>query len=111
MPFQPLLPAEPPTPTPEEPINKFSLPSPLLFPPLLSLHFNIITNPSVIQIASIIQFLLRSAGGGFPVAEQEKAKGFEGGLEKSLGNQLCSINLGFWLPQTMELINTHMVSI
>lgn len=64
------------------PINNVLLPlSAPVHAPFLSLHFNIITNPSVIQIASIIQFLLPSGGSGFPVAEQEKAKAFQGGLE------------------------------
>lgn len=64
----------PPPPTPESPLTSSPFRSQLPFPPFLSLHFNIITNPSVIQIVSIIQFLLPSAGSGFLVAEQEKAK-------------------------------------
>lgn len=101
MPFQPLLPAEPPpTPTPESLLTSSPFRSWLQFPPLLSLHFNIITNPSVIQIASIIQFLLQSAGGGFPVAEQEKAKGFEGGFgsHQGIGSVPLTWAFGFHKP-------------
>lgn len=100
MPFQPLLPAEPPKPTPESLLTSSPFRSRLLFPPLLSLHFNIITNPSVIQIASIIQFLLQSAGSGFPVAEQEKGKGFEGGLDSHWGTGSVPLTwaLGFHKP-------------
>lgn len=42
------------------------------------------------------------------MAEQEKAEAFQGGLEIHGGFGCVPLTWALWLPQTMELIKTHM---
>lgn len=41
------------------------------------------------------------------MAEQEKAKAFQGGLEIHGGFSRLPLTWAFWLPQTVALIKTH----
>lgn len=63
------------------------------------------------KLHQLFNFSSRSGGTGFPVAEQDKAKVFQGGFEIHGGFSRVPLTWALCLPQTMELIKTHAVSI
>lgn len=59
------------------------------------------------KLHQLFNFSSRRGGTRFPVAEQDKAKVFQGGFEIHGGFSRVPLTWALCLPQTMELIKTH----
>lgn len=82
------------------------------FTPLFYLYISISLQILVLfKLHQLFNFASRSGGSGFPVAEQEKAKAFQGGLEIHGGFSHLPLTWACWLPRTVALITTHAVSV